>query len=63
VTSSDIRGGRSVIGTSFSLNSFGFPLLINISPLLHTHLSPSYDMSDSPDQAAQYHALGTKLGA
>jgi hypothetical protein len=42
---------------------FCFPPLITILPLLHTHLPPPHEVCDSPDQAAQYHTLGTKLGA
>jgi hypothetical protein len=34
-----------------------------IPPLLHTHLSPPYEVCNSPDQAAHYHTLGHKLGA
>jgi hypothetical protein len=41
----------------------GFPLLITNSPLLHTHVSLSNDVCDSPDQVAHYHILGLKLGA
>jgi hypothetical protein len=40
-----------------------FPPLIIIPPLLHTHLSPPHEVCDSPVQAANYHTLGTKLGA
>jgi hypothetical protein len=32
-----------------------------IRPLLHTQLSPPHEAWDSPDQAADYHSLGTKL--
>jgi hypothetical protein len=35
-----------------------FFLLIIIPPLLRTHLSPSHEVGDSPDQAAHYHTLG-----
>jgi hypothetical protein len=34
-----------------------------IPPLLHIHLSPPHEVSDSSDQAAHYHNLGPKLGA
>jgi hypothetical protein len=42
---------------------FGSPLLIFIPPLLHTHLSPSHEVYDSPDQAAPYHTVDHKLRA
>jgi hypothetical protein len=42
----------------FGLIFFGFPLRINIPPLFHTHLSPSPEVYDIPEQAAQYHFLG-----
>jgi hypothetical protein len=41
----------------------GSPLIITIPPLLHTHLSQPHEVCDSPDQAAHYHTLGTKLAA
>jgi hypothetical protein len=41
----------------------GFPPLIIIPPLLHTHLSPPHEVCDSPDQAEHYHTLDPKLGA
>jgi hypothetical protein len=64
VTSSEIHGGRSGWDYSrFVSQFFGAPLLIIIPPLLHTHLSPPYEVCDSPDQAAHYHTLGPKLGA
>jgi hypothetical protein len=62
LTSSDIRGGRHGTEAGF-LRVLWFPPLIIIPPLLHTHLSPPHEMCDSPDQAAHYHTLGTKLGA
>jgi hypothetical protein len=34
-----------------------------IPPLLHIHLSPPHEVSDSSEQAAHYHHLGPKLGA
>jgi hypothetical protein len=40
-----------------------FPLLVIITPLLHTNLSPPHEVCNSPDQAAHYHTLGPKLGA
>jgi hypothetical protein len=40
----------------------GFPLLIILSPFLHTHLSP-HEVCDSSDQAAHYYTLGIKFGA
>jgi hypothetical protein len=33
------------------------PLLIIISPLLHTHLFPPSEMCASPDQAAHYYEV------
>jgi hypothetical protein len=33
-----------------------------IPPLLHIHISPPHEVSDSPDQATHYHTLGPKLG-
>jgi hypothetical protein len=39
---------------------FGFPLLIIIPLLLHTHLSSPHAVSDIADQAARYHPLGIK---
>jgi hypothetical protein len=35
----------------------GFSLLIIIPPSLHTHISPSSEVSNTPDQAAHYHIL------
>jgi hypothetical protein len=40
-----------------------FSLLVTIPPLLPTHLSSPHLVCDSSDQVAQYHSLGTKLGA
>jgi hypothetical protein len=62
VTSSAIHDGRSDSSRFFS-EFFGFPLLIFILPLLHTHLSPPHEVCDSLDQTAHYHTLGPKLGA
>jgi hypothetical protein len=42
---------------------FGFPLLVIIPPLLHTHLSPPHEMYDSPDQDVHYHILCLQLRA
>jgi hypothetical protein len=41
-----MRGGLSRIGTGYSLN---VPMLITISILLHTHLSPPSVACDSPN--------------
>jgi hypothetical protein len=38
-----------------SPSSIGFPLLITILLLCHTHLSPPAEVCNSPEQAAQYH--------
>lgn len=38
------------------------PPLIIIPPVPHTHLSPSHEMCDSPDQGTRYHTLGPNLG-
>jgi hypothetical protein len=58
-----ICGWQSGTGTGFSLRVIRFsPVNIN-PPLLHTHLSPPHQVCDSPDQAAHYHTLSTKLGA
>jgi hypothetical protein len=40
---------------------FGFPLLIIIPPLLHSHLSEP-DVCHSTDQAAHYHVLSRYIG-
>jgi hypothetical protein len=47
------------------LQSFSvfFALMITTPPLLHTHLPPPHGVSDSPDQTAHQHTLGTKLVA
>jgi hypothetical protein len=42
---------------------FSFPLLLIISPWLHTNLLLPQDMCTSPEQEAQYHIVGPKLGA
>jgi hypothetical protein len=55
--------GRSGTGAGVSLPVLLLLPLITISSLLHTHLSPPHAVCDSPDQAAHYHTLGTKLGA
>jgi hypothetical protein len=47
----------------FFSDFFGFPLLLVISPLLHTHLSQPHKVCSRPDQAAHYHTLGPKLRA
>jgi hypothetical protein len=49
--------------TRFISRFFTFQPLIITPPLLHTHLSPSQEARDSPDQAALYHTLGSELGA
>jgi hypothetical protein len=36
---------------------FAFSLLISIPLLLHTLLSGTFDVCDSPDQTARYHIL------
>jgi hypothetical protein len=38
-------------------------LPVIIPQLLHNHLSPTLEVCDSPDKAAQYHTVGTELGA
>jgi hypothetical protein len=43
--------------SSFAQSSSVFSVLIIILSSLHTHLSPSYDVYDSRDQAAHYHTL------
>jgi hypothetical protein len=53
VTSCEFRSGRSD-----NLSWFGFALLTMIPLLLHIHLSPSSEVCDSPDQAANYPFLG-----
>jgi hypothetical protein len=42
---------------------FDFIFLAIIPPLLHTHLSPPYDVCDIPDQGTHCHTLGPKLRA
>jgi hypothetical protein len=42
---------------TFFLGFFGFPPLIIISVVLHTHLTLLPEMCDSPEQAARYHIL------
>jgi hypothetical protein len=59
----EICGRQNVAAAGFSPSSLVFPLLVIISPLLHTHLSPPHKVCNSADQAAHYHTLGTKLGA
>jgi hypothetical protein len=44
------------------LSEFLFPPPVTIPPLLHAHLSLPHAVCDSPDQAAHYHTLGSKLG-
>lgn len=56
LASYDIRGAHSSV-------FLGLPLLVAILPLLHTHLSPSHEVCNSPDQAANFHTLGPTLGA
>jgi hypothetical protein len=58
VTSWEICGGRIATGAGFSPSFFGFPMLIVITPLAHTNLSPSPEMCYSTDQEARYHILG-----
>lgn len=58
VTSSDIHGLLSGTGTGYSLEFFGFPPLIIITPPSLPHKE-----CDIPDQAAHYHTLSPKLGA
>jgi hypothetical protein len=60
VTSRNIHGGRNVTEEGFS-EFLGFSLLIVISPLILTNLSPLHEMCDSPDQAAHYHTLSPKF--
>lgn len=52
---SEIHDGRSGSGTGFAPSLFGFPLLIIIPRLLHTHLSPLPQACNSSGQAAHYH--------
>jgi hypothetical protein len=47
----------------FSSEVFGFHVLITISPLSYTRLSPHHVVCDSPEEAVRYHTLGPqKLG-
>jgi hypothetical protein len=62
LATSKIHGGRSGTGAGFSPELFGVPLLIIIPSLLHTYLSPSHEVCDSPDQAAHYCNFGPRLG-
>jgi hypothetical protein len=58
-----IFDGQNDTGTVFSPSSSVFTRQYISPPLLHTHLLPPHEVCDSPDQAAQYHTLGPKLGA
>jgi hypothetical protein len=58
-----IRGKWSNTGGRFPPRLFGFPLLVTIPPLFHTHLSPPLEVCDSPKQAAHYHIFRLKFGA
>jgi hypothetical protein len=50
--------GQTGTGTGFTPTSlYPVPCI-----LLHIHLSPPHEVCDSPDQAAHYHTLGSKLG-
>jgi hypothetical protein len=42
---------------------FDFSLPVTIPPLHHVHLSLPHEVYDSPDQAAHFHILCTKLEA
>lgn len=48
-------------GAGFSLGVFGFPLLINLLPVLHIHLLLPLEVTHGPDQAAHYLMLGLHL--
>jgi hypothetical protein len=46
---------------SFSLRFFDIPLVIIISPLLHTYLPPPLEVCDRPHQTTHYHILSLKV--
>jgi hypothetical protein len=58
----EICGEQSGTGAGFLRVLLFSPANI-IPTLFHIHLSPPHQVSDSSDQAANYHHLGPKLGA
>jgi hypothetical protein len=63
MTSCQIRDGRSGTTSGISANFLGFPLLVIISPLLHTHPSLSTGIWDRSEQAANYYSLCLYAGS
>jgi hypothetical protein len=53
---------KVALGQGF-LRVLPFSLVIILSPLLHTHLSPPHEVCGSPDHAAHYHTVCPKLGS